>query len=148
MTHAPIRGVTFRDCDVIHSEHWALGVHVVDSATVSDVRFENIRVEHAARQLIRLNVGKDFWSTDAAAGRIRGVHFKDVAFTGGGRPRSSILGHDAHHRVEGVTLENLRIGGQAAADAASARFEINAHTKDIRFVEREGMTWAGEPSTD
>ena len=135
-TRAPIRGVTFRDCDVIHSEHWALGVHVVDSATVSDVRFENIRVEHAARQLIRLNVGKDFWSTDAAAGRIRGVHFKDVAFTGGGRPRSSILGHDAHHRVEGVTLENLRIGGQAAADAASARFEINAHTKDIRFVER------------
>jgi len=135
-TRAAIRNVTFRDCDVIHSEHWALGVHVVDSATVSDVRFESIRVEHAAGQLIRLNVGKDFWATDAAAGRIRGVHLKDVAFTGAGRPRSTIHGHDGEHRVEDVTIQNLRIGGQAATDAASGRFEINAHTKDIRFVER------------
>ncbi|GAF85494.1 unnamed protein product, partial [marine sediment metagenome] len=135
-TRAPIRNVTFRDCDVIHSEHWALGVHVVDSATVSEVRFESIRVEHAAGQLIRLNVGKDFWATDAAAGRIRGVHFKDVAFTGAGRPRSSIHGHDAQHRVEDVTFQNLRIGGQVVTDPKQGRFEINAHTRDIRFAER------------
>lgn len=135
-TRAPIRRVTFRDCDVIHSEHWAMGVHVVDSGTVSEVRFEKIRVEHAAGQLIRLNVGKDFWATDAAAGRIRGVRFKDVIFAGAGQPKSAILGHDAEHRVEDVTFENLRIGGQAVGDAKQGRFEINAHTKDIRFVER------------
>ena len=135
-TRAPIRSVTFRDCDVIHSEHWALGVHVVDSATVSEVRFEKIRVEQASGQLIRLNVGKDFWATDPAAGRIRGVQFIDVAYTGAARPKSSILGHDADHRVEDVTFENLSVGGEIVTDPKGGRFEINAHTNGIRFVRR------------
>jgi len=132
-TRAPISDVTFRDCDVIHSEHWALGVHVVDSATVGPVRFEDIRIEHAKGQLIRLNIGKDMWATDKSAGRIKGVVFKDVAYTGPGRPASSITGRDADHRIEDVTFENLRVAGQAVADAKQGRFNVNAHTKNIRF---------------
>jgi len=132
-TRAPIGDVTFRDCDVIHSEHWALGVHVVDSATVGPVRFENIRVEHAAGQLIRLNIGKDMWATDKAAGHIKGVTIKDVSYVGPARPGSSITGLDGGHRVEDVTIENLRVAGQPVADAKQGRFTVNAHTKNIRF---------------
>ena len=47
-TRAPIHSVSFRDCDILFVRHWALGIHVVDSATIRDVRFEDIRVEDLA----------------------------------------------------------------------------------------------------
>ena len=133
-TRAPITGVTFRNCDIIHSEHWALGVHVVDSATVRDVRFEDIRIEHAGGQLLRLNVSKDFWATDPEPGHIRGVRIKNVLYTGKGRPTSSIHGHGEKNLVEDVTIENLLIGGKAVSDAKAGRFEVNAHVRGVRFV--------------
>ena len=61
---------------------------------------------------------------------------KDVVYTGAGRPKSTIFGHDAAHCVEDVTFENLRIGGELVTDPKQGGFEINAHTKDVRFVNR------------
>jgi hypothetical protein len=132
-TRAPIHGVVFRDCDVLDALFWALGIHVVDSATMSDIRFENIRVERTRGGLIRLGITHDMWATDKERGRIRSVVFDNVRFTGPGSPRSEILGLDPAHRVEDVTFRNLRIGGQLIRDAAQGHFNINAHTADIRF---------------
>ena len=40
-----LRRLTFRDCDCIHAVSWAMDVSNVDYGRVSDVTFENIRIE-------------------------------------------------------------------------------------------------------
>ena len=133
-TRAPIHDVTFRNCDILHVQYTALGIHVVDSGTISNVRFEDIRVELTRDKLIRLNIGHDMWATDPQRGHIRAIQFKNVSVTGGPFPASEILGLDADHRVEDVAIDGLRIHGQAIKDASQGKFTINAHTKDIRFT--------------
>jgi polygalacturonase len=136
-TRAAIRRVTFRDCDIIHGTFAAMGIHVVDAGTVSDIAFQDIRVDHAGERLFLLNIGKDMWATDKEPGHIRAIRFKNVACAGPGIPPSRVSGHDAAHRVEEVTFENLRIGGKTVTDPAGGRFQINEHTAGIVFVEGE-----------
>ena len=54
--------VLFTDCDVIHDKgrEWSLRVYHCDNATISNVRFENIRLEEAPRP-ISLWIGKAVW---------------------------------------------------------------------------------------
>ncbi len=57
----------FVDCDILRVEGGAaFGIHVGDGATVSGVRYENIRVEDAG-ELIDLFVGLSIYSADAPA---------------------------------------------------------------------------------
>ena len=132
-TRAPIHNVTFRNCDVIDVLWFALGIHVVDSGTMSDIRFEGIRVEKTRDKLIRLHIGHDMWGTDPQRGHIRSTRFKDIAVTGGHFPSSEILGCDKDHLIEDVMIENLRIHGQPIKSAADGRFTLNPFTKNVQF---------------
>ncbi len=71
--------VQFTNCDVIHDigREWVLRVYHCDSATVSNVRFDNIRIEQS-RRLISLWIGEQVWSRDTRRGNIRDVLFKDI----------------------------------------------------------------------
>ena len=61
----------------------ALGVKNGDRATVSDVCFEDIRVEDARIQLLELVIDRDMFSKDDQRGHIQGVVFRNIALTGG-----------------------------------------------------------------
>lgn len=132
-TRAPIHDVTFRNCDVLTALFAPLGVYMVDAATVSDITFEDIRIEATRDKLLRIAIGHDMWATDPQRGHIRGVRFRNVAFTGGTTPRSEIAGFDATHLVEDVTFEGLTIGGKRITTPADGRFAINPYTKGIQF---------------
>ncbi|MBM4040832.1 MAG: hypothetical protein FJ290_20205 [Planctomycetes bacterium] len=132
-TRAPIHDVTFRNCDVLTALFAPLGVYMVDSATVSNIAFENIRVEATRDKFIRIAIGHDMWATDPKRGHIRGVRFKDVAFTGKTPPPSEIAGFDGDHLVEDVTFDTLTIAGKRIAAPAEGRFAINPHAKGVVF---------------
>ncbi|HUT36725.1 MAG TPA: glycosyl hydrolase family 28 protein [Planctomycetota bacterium] len=132
-TRAPIHDVVFRNCDVLTALFAPLGVYMVDSATVSNIAFEDVRVEATRAKFIRIAIGRDMWATDPQRGHIRGIRFKDVQFTGKGTPPSEIAGFDTEHPVEDVTFENLTIAGKRITTAAEGRFAINPHTRDIAF---------------
>jgi hypothetical protein len=106
---------------------------MVDAATVSDVAFEDIRIEATRDKLIRIAIGHDMWATDPKRGHIRGIRFKDVAFTGKSTPPSEIAGFSAEHPVEDVTFDNLTIAGKRITTPAEGRFAINPHVKGIVF---------------
>ncbi len=60
-----VRNIAFTNCDVIHVEDGAVfGIHNGDQATVSDVRFENVRVEDVRRKLIDLAIVLSRYSQD------------------------------------------------------------------------------------
>lgn len=109
-TRCDVTNVLFADCDVIHDLGIAsLAAHVSDLGTVSDLRFENVRLEDVKNRAVRLWIGKDMWGHDSQRGHIRGVVFKDVSLVGGTAPQWELAGHDAGHQVADVVFENLRI---------------------------------------
>jgi hypothetical protein len=105
--------VLFSNCDVIHDtgREWTLRVYHCDAATVSNVRFENIRVEES-RKLISLWINRAVWSRDAERGHIRNVTFQDIEARTEQRPRIELAGFDAGHEIEGVVFDHVRINGQ------------------------------------
>jgi hypothetical protein len=116
--------VLFTDCDVIRDKgrEWSLRVYHCDAATITNVRFENIRIEEA-RKLLSLWIGKAVWTRDAERGHIRGVTFKNVVAAGEGL-RVEMNGFDAEHAVEDATFQNVVLNGKpmAATDVKSNAF--------------------------
>jgi hypothetical protein len=104
--------VLFADCDVIHDlgREWTLRVYHCDSARISNVRFENIRIEETKR-LISLWIGKAVWTRDEARGHIDNVVFKEIRAVGK-EPRVEFIGFSETSAVEDVTLTNVVINGQ------------------------------------
>jgi hypothetical protein len=116
--------VRFEDCDVIHDKgrEWTLRVFHCDAARVSNVRFENIRIEESPR-LISLWIGSFVWTKDPERGHIRGVTFKDIIATAK-RPRIELTGFDEEHAIRDVVFEGVRVNGVplTAADVKANAF--------------------------
>lgn len=116
--------VLFENCDVIHDlgREWAMRVYHCDAATVSNIRFENIRVEEA-RDFVSVWIGKAVWTRDAERGHIRSVVFKDITAVGK-KPVVELKGFDAGHMVEDVKFQNVVINGKPLlpADVKSNEF--------------------------
>ncbi|MBR4234779.1 MAG: hypothetical protein IKR85_01800 [Clostridia bacterium] len=133
-----ISDVYFGDCDVIRSyadwtlELGALVVYISDKAHVSNVVFEDIRIEHEVHLATHVMVTKDFWSRDEAAGSISGVTFRNIKV----KPAvgSRLAGYDAEHTVERVTYENYSVAGRRARTPEEAMLEICAHVKDTAVI--------------
>jgi hypothetical protein len=98
---------------VIHDtgREWTLRIYHCDSAWVSNVRFENIRVEES-RKLISLWINKAIWSREAERGHIRDVTFKNIEATTVSRPRVELLGFDAGHAIDGVVFYDVKVNGK------------------------------------
>ena len=150
-----LRRLVYRDCDIIHSAGNALDVANVDHGEVSDILFEDIRVEDddpmPAMQFQKAddapfdaNAGLDaplslfvasIWfspeySTERGvtyrgAGRINGVVVRDVVVTARKGIRCGLYGFDAAHRVSHVAFENIVVNGKPVRDLAGLGFEGN-----------------------
>ena len=123
--------VLFTNCDVIHDlgREWTLRVYHCDSARVSNVRFENLRIEETQR-LISLWIGKAVWTRDEARGHIQDVVFRNVG-AAGKNPRVEFTGFGEANAVENVTLENVTINGKPLKQAD---IKSNAFVKSVKVV--------------
>ncbi len=130
--------IAFEDLDLIHVEHegWqsggALTIHNGDRAEITNVRYEDIRIEDAREKLIDLKVLFARYSRDEQRGRIRDVHFKDIAVVDGQFPVSIIRGWEAEHLIENVTIENLTVRGRHIRSASEAKMVVEL-ARNVRF---------------
>jgi hypothetical protein len=126
---AGMDNILFTDCDVIHDKgrEWTLRVYHCDKAIVSNIRFENIRVEES-KKLISLWIGENsWWTSDPERGHISDVTFKDIAAQGA--PLTvELKGYDATHKVSNVSLENVRLNG---APLTMQQVSRNAFVEDV-----------------
>ena len=102
--------VLFTDCDVIHDKgrEWTLRVYHCDSARITNIRFENLRIEESPR-LISLWIDKAFWTRDEQRGHIDGVVFRNIAAQAASR--IELKGFDAEHAVDNVLFHHVTLGG-------------------------------------
>jgi hypothetical protein len=123
-----IAGVTFRNIDILEQRnryigHYAMGIFNGDQATVSDILFDDIRVEHCER-LISLIVEKGFFNQSKERGRIENIRFRNIRSAL--RSDLHLYGFDAAHAVRAVAFEDLRL-----PEGADPEVFANFHVHDI-----------------
>ena len=130
-----ITDVQFTDSDVIRSyadwthELGSLVVYICDRAHVSNILFENIRIEHEKKYACNVLIQKDFWSNDPQAGHIDGVTFRniDLAYS----VASSIKGYNDEHKCCNIKFENYRIAGNISKSVEEAKIQIGEFAEDV-----------------
>ncbi|MDF7800262.1 glycosyl hydrolase family 28 protein [Pontiellaceae bacterium B1224] len=144
--------VLFEDCDIIHDvgRETALRIYHCDSGTVSDITFQNIRVEEA-RRLISCWIGTTRWTKTPERGHIKNVLFKDITATSAPIDPSltgfqdgtdwkpyvikdhasmELIGYDADHLVENVVFDNVVLDGKKVE---AHNVTTNAFVKAVEF---------------
>jgi hypothetical protein len=113
-----VKNIRFRDCDVLKKPNYGapFSIHNADHAVVSDVSFENIRVEHHYDKLVDFRIIESRWSKDKERGQIRNIALRNIEVVvspyNTGYTLSVIGGFDAKHKVSGVTFDNFRLNGK------------------------------------
>ncbi len=142
-----ISDITFRNCDLIHVSEYgtgsvdyygAMGIFNVDDGVVSNILFEDIRVEnmyaHAPR-LVNLQIPLKRWSRTKEFGSIRGVTFRNIQVFGQIPVSNLISGRNPEHRIEDVTFENLSINGKVVTSLEGAVLNADERTtRNIRVI--------------
>jgi polygalacturonase len=114
-----VADIVWRDIDVlgVHGFASAFSIRNSDRATVRNIRYEDIRVEHHFCELIGFHIYVTRYTVTPERGRIENVHFKDIDVTVDqfnlGYSPSHLRGHDPEHGITNVCFENFRYGGKA-----------------------------------
>jgi len=104
-----ISHVLFSNIDILEQRnryigHYAMGIFNGDSATVSDITYENIRVENCER-LISLIIEKGFYNKSAKRGRIENIHFKNIYSYK--TADIHMDGFSENHAIKDIIFENI-----------------------------------------
>lgn len=144
--NAAIRDILFEDITVLNNFHKpVISIHNGDDAVVSGITFRRIEVENGRMgsgdgsempYLIDLHIGQSTnWSTTKERGSIRDIVIEDVNLLKGNDAPSRIEGFDEDHRVENVSIKNLKILGNPITDFEAGHFEIEESTTEHLTIE-------------
>lgn len=136
---ASITDITFEDITVLHNFHKpVISVHNGDDALLENIVFRDIVVEHEEvgsgdgsemPYLIDINIMQSSnWSTTKDRGQIRNITLENITFLSGTENASRITGYDEEHKVENVTIKNLRMFDKSVKSAQEGNFEIDSET--------------------
>ncbi len=120
-----IKNIVFSDIDVLHCvyESWESGgvftIHNGDRAKISNVTYENIRVENAEQKLFDFKVLQSRYSKDADRGFIENINIRDI-YVYGEMPPSIMRGCDNQHGVKNVRISGLYDNGKKVENILSA----------------------------
>ncbi len=137
-----VRRVKFQDIDVLHSPtgYPLMGIHHGDRALVSEIVFENIRIEDApGAQLFDIRITPSYWNRDRQMGCIRDVAFRRIHVVGNpGLPLllsdSRLQGYDETHSIRDVAFEEIDICGKTPGDAGTLGLKCMEYTEGVRVV--------------
>ena len=122
-----VSDVLFTDCDIIHDQgrEWSLRVFHTDASVISNIRFNNIRIEES-HQLISLWTGKNVSSFNQQLGYIRDISFTNISATGSPLV-IALTGGDAEHAIENVTFKNISLNGKMLKEESILRNPFVKH---------------------
>lgn len=129
-----VSDVIFKNCDVlgVHGMGGVFGINNSDRALITNVLYEDIRVEHYYNKLVNLRVIKSRFAKGEERGNVRNIVFRNIDVTNSiynpGYSVSLIGGYDDNHTVEDIFFENFRINGEKVTDPDQIYlFTRNAH---------------------
>lgn len=125
--------VTFKDIDVVKGGR-ALNIDAYDTAVVSNITFEDIRIEGADSSVIALELNDPPDWRDAANTSI----IKDIYFTNVSSDVKKVInlhGKSASVNISGVHFKNFTVGGKAITSQtdSDATWDINSFVSNVTF---------------
>lgn len=138
-----VKNITYRNIDIIHSLtcYPMFGIHHGDRANLSDIHFENIRIEHApGAQLFDFRITDSVWNEDSKKGRIKNVTVNDIYLVGEeGKDfrnlSARIDGFSEEADIDGVTIGNIVAFGKKVKSAGELGLDVIGHCKNITFAD-------------
>lgn len=134
-----VRNIKFENIDVIHSStgYPIMGIHHGDHAEVSDIIFNDIRIEDTpGAQLFDIRIADSVWNRDDRMGNIRDIMFSNIKYKGAENndvmlsdPR--IEGFDREHDVRNINFHNIEIKGRSVRDAAGLGLSVYEHVSGV-----------------
>jgi hypothetical protein len=152
-----IRNVVLRNSDIIHVEGGAaFSIHNGDWAEVSDIEFDDIRVEDAPDELIDVFVGLSIYSADAPREHHRAnpqrkplppeMREPETGTHAGQWIRLSGAAHDEHRanrgRVRNVRFLNIRVTGPRPRVSRLVGYDSEYPVENVLI---RNLTIGGEP---
>ena len=150
--------MVYRNCDILRADHGALRIQSGDRAVISNVLYEDIRVEFSKYDLghkLQLSDDEVFappadwknylirgwiycnrWSDDGIYGDVHDITYRNIAaYTDDPsiQPLISFKSVDENHRFDRITIENVTLNGQPYTLAP----EGNEHNGSIRIDGKE-----------
>lgn len=144
-----IKNCRFLNCDVIHTEGSALNISSCDYAEVSDIVYENIRVELDEKtlppqlqksdddvyspsedvpympHLFVLHVTKNEYSCGGTKrSKISGVSFRNIQVYAPSMPPSFLAGYDEEHAVRDISFQSVTRNGTPLQSAEALRLTV------------------------
>jgi hypothetical protein len=101
-------------------------------ATVSNILFENIRVEQSEIKLFELHITDGTKYGDGPAGRIRDITIRNVEWLHEGP--IVIFGYDENHKVENVVFENCKVDGKPLSEVKYRLMQVNGYVGSVEIV--------------
>ena len=155
--------MVYRNCDVLRSDHGALRIQSGDRAHISNVLYEDIRVEFSRHDqghklqlsdedtfvppenwhwyLIRGWIYCNRWSDDGILGNVHDITYRNIAaYTDDEAlvPEISLKGVDKDHRFHNITIENVTLNGKPFDPPVNANTNNGLVTLNGRVVPEIG----------
>ncbi len=131
-----VKNIVVRDCDILLARggsrvegHSGFSIICDGPAVISNIVFENIRVEQSEIKLFELNITDGTLYDEDAPGHIRDVTIRNVEWFHDGP--IVIHGYNENNRVENVRFINCKVAGKPLK-RESRNFSINQFTSNIR----------------
>lgn len=148
--------VRFENIDIIHSPtgYPLMGIHHGDRAEISDILFENIRIENTpGAQLFDIRIAHSFWNRDKEMGCIKDITFKNIYYVGNPGmecllSNSRLQGFSDEHNIKNVTFENINILGKTATNAKELGLICMDHVENVVFQYDENISRIEQVQTE
>jgi polygalacturonase len=137
----PVENVVVKNCDILYARgdgmtkgHSGFGIVSDGPALVSNIRFEDIRVEEQVefKNLEIVVTNGTIYGNDPP-GHIKGVYLKNISWENPDKP-FIISGFSSSNLVEDVTFDHCSVGGKMLTDTTDAVFRTNTFARSIRFI--------------
>lgn len=130
-----IGDIAFENIDVIgaHGQGGVFTIHNGDRALITNVRYENIHIEHFYDKLVDFFIQHSRYSKDDQRGRVENIVFKDIYTIEDQFNTISLMGgYDEEHTISKIRFENFNIGSKRVLSPDDLNLYFR-HTQELSF---------------
>lgn len=136
---AVTRNVRVHDCDILYARghsaangHSAFSIICDGPVTVSDILFENLRVEEDVLKNFECRVTNGQCYSKAPPGRIEDVAVRNVQFAA--RRPIELTGYGPQNAVRNIRFERCSVAGEPLDSPRSGDVRMGAHVENVQFA--------------
>ena len=133
-----VRDLTLSNIYGLHWDEAAFEGDISDYANIRNVTLENWVLTPNLPTVIQVALAKTQYTNPVSGyvpGTLDGLYLRNITATGASSTGFSILGYDSTHRVSGVSVEDVTLGGHQIL--SSSQVTTNAYVDPITFSATE-----------